>query len=91
MAPPVETFPTTQLPSRVQVTVGNKLKKKRVNLDDCELLEMLQYQCAPDKVDRTIKCREVERLFRRLVESKSDGQLGWTVMLIFDNADVQTA
>jgi mitochondrial inner membrane protease subunit SOM1 len=71
MAPPVEIWSASGLPDRVQVTMKGRLRKDRIQLKDCELLEMLQYECAVQDGRRdkeaTVICGPVERLFRRLV------------------------
>jgi len=63
MAPPVEVFPSSELPDRVQVTTHNQLRKRAVELDKCEPLEMVQYSCYLD--GDIVKCEPVVRLFRR--------------------------
>lgn len=69
MSPPVETFSATELPDRVQVnTQGRRRKGGNIELQKCELLEMLQYECEVENAarkDSQVICRPVERLFRR--------------------------
>jgi hypothetical protein len=71
MAPPIEIWSASELPDRVQVTMKGRLRKDQIELQDCELLEMLQYECTVQdgRRDReaAVVCRPVERLFRRLV------------------------
>lgn len=72
MAPPVESFPVSQLEQRVQIsTDGRRRKGQAIKLKDCELLEMAQYKCKLDQdakpkvKDAMIICKEFARLFRR--------------------------
>lgn len=71
MSPPVETFPASQLAQRIQLTPQGRRKKGReVKLDDCELLEMVQYSCHieehPERLRTAIvKCEPIVRLFRK--------------------------
>lgn len=72
MAPPVESFPVSQLEQRVQITAdGRRRKGQAIKLKNCELLEMAQYKCKlgqDSKVnvrDAIIICKEFARLFRR--------------------------
>lgn len=69
MAPPIETFPASQLPYRIQVAANGKRRKgKKIQLSDCELREMVQYSCWLEgtKKDVTI-CKPIVKLFRRCV------------------------
>jgi len=74
MAPPVESWPAHELPDRVQVTEQGRRRKDQIELQKCELLEMLQYDCAIEdgsrRKDARIVCRPVERLFRRCQDRK---------------------
>ena len=74
MSPPVESFPASQLPDRVQVTTRNRRRKKPIDLKGCELMEMVQYSCVVEK-DKggaaVIKCEPLVRLFRRSVAPDS--------------------
>ncbi|KAI9673642.1 MAG: hypothetical protein M1817_002279 [Caeruleum heppii] len=65
MAPPIEAFPASQLPTRVQTTASGRRRKTPIDLTECELLEMVQYRCKMSKRDARIRCEPVERLFRR--------------------------
>ena len=71
MSPPIESFPAFQLPDRVQVTTKNRRRKRLVELQKCELMEMVQYSCDVEK-DKggasVIKCQPLVRLFRRWVD-----------------------
>jgi len=74
MSPPVEVFPAFQLPDRVQITTRNRRRKKPVDLQKCELVEMVQYSCDIAKDERdggtVIKCEPIVRLFRRCVDAQ---------------------
>lgn len=80
MPPPVVTFPASALPAKIQETYDPKFdtqvirRKDKIELEKCELLEMLQYECgiarSRDGSGRIesrarIVCRPVERFFRR--------------------------
>jgi hypothetical protein len=68
MTPPVEVFPAFELPSRVQVTTKGKRRKDNIDLEKCELLQIMQYECniQDTKVrDSPIICEPIQRLFRR--------------------------
>lgn len=71
MSPPIELFSASQLPDRVQVTTRNRRRKKLVDLQKCDLMEMVQYSCDVEK-DKggasIIKCEPLVRLFRRWVD-----------------------
>lgn len=67
MAPPIETFPASQLPSRVQFAANGKRRKgDEIKLEDCELMEMVQYSCKleGEKKD-VVRCRPIVKLFRK--------------------------
>ena len=67
MAPPVETFPASELPYRIQISANGKRRKGQdIKLDECELMEMVQYSCWLDgpKKDITI-CKPIVKLFRK--------------------------
>jgi len=53
MVPPLESWPVSQLPERLQVYQSGFKDKKRkgepIDLKKCELLEMVQYSCWPDE------------------------------------------
>lgn len=67
MPPPVETFTASQLPFRVQATASGKRRKgEEIRLEECELLEMVQYSCwLEDKRKDVIKCKPIVKLFRK--------------------------
>jgi hypothetical protein len=69
MAPPLESWPASELPDR---TRGNAKGDFRKGFDGdmkkCELLEMLQFECGIEKPGvklSPVRCRPMERLFRR--------------------------
>jgi len=82
MPPPVERWPASELPLRIQATLdGRRRKGGNVELEKCELLEMLQYNCVVEGKSESkrysrearVVCRPVERWFRRYV---CDGEMG---------------
>ncbi|KAL8780267.1 MAG: hypothetical protein Q9213_006543 [Squamulea squamosa] len=67
MAPPIETFPSSQLPYRVQAAANGKRRKgEEIKLNECELMEMVQYSCWLEgkRKDITI-CKPIVKLFRK--------------------------
>lgn len=76
MAPLVPIFPTEALPERVNVVYRGWKEKRRkgpqIDLDKCELREMLQYSCNPPQdgipSPGVVVCKPVLRLFRRYVQ-----------------------
>ncbi|KAL9022028.1 MAG: hypothetical protein Q9185_000769 [Variospora sp. 1 TL-2023] len=67
MAPPIETFPASEVPVRVQTAANGKRRKgDKIKLEDCELLEMVQYSCwLEGKKQDVTKCRPIVKLFRK--------------------------
>jgi hypothetical protein len=70
MAPPVDLFPASELPQRVQIIqVGFKPKRRKGGPFDpfsCPLYELNQYKCEPDGKG-SIHCHTIARLFRKYV------------------------
>ncbi|ELR02849.1 hypothetical protein GMDG_05782 [Pseudogymnoascus destructans 20631-21] len=74
MAPPVETWSAAELPTRVMGDVNGKRRKgiEGLKLEECEMLEILQYSCGIQgygKGEMTresiVQCTTISRLFRR--------------------------
>lgn len=70
MAPPIETFPVSELPERVmQLPDGRRRKGEAIDLKKCELLELVQYNCEVKGMkghpQAVIQCMPVTKLFRR--------------------------
>ncbi|KAH7148953.1 hypothetical protein EDB81DRAFT_481713 [Dactylonectria macrodidyma] len=73
MGYPCQVFPASELPDRVQTDLKGRKRKlesgeRSVELNGCELFEMLQYKCEikePVKWDSTVQCHTVDRLFRK--------------------------
>jgi hypothetical protein len=68
MAPPVESWSARELADRVQVTAEGRRRKDRIELEKCDLLQMVQYECSVldgGRPGAPVMCRPVERLFRR--------------------------
>ena len=71
MAPPTEVFPASALPVKVNNLPSGKVRKphERVDLDECKLLELVQYECELDgdrkDPNTVVKCWPIVRLFRR--------------------------
>ena len=86
MGYPCQVFHASELPERVQTNLSGRKRKldqgeKNVDLNGCELLEMLQYKCEikePVKWDSPVQCFAVERLFRKWVfPSATFSVLSW--------------
>jgi hypothetical protein len=69
MAPMVESFPASQLESRIQYVPNGRRRKPPVDLKDCELKELLQYHCdlngPPNDPRSRVVCEPILRLFRK--------------------------
>ncbi|KAF1989799.1 hypothetical protein K402DRAFT_349933 [Aulographum hederae CBS 113979] len=80
MAPPVQIFPPTELSERVQSHASGKRRKPPVNLEECKLMEMVQYMCDvenPRELRATIVCKPVTRLFRRCANGLTVETTSW--------------
>ena len=87
MAPLVPIFSADSLPEHTNIVSRNFQEKKRrkgapINLQDCPLLEMVQYSCNPphDGIPQpgVVVCKPVVRLFRRYVMSYL-----WLLLVVF--------
>lgn len=73
MSPPVERWSAAELPVRAKATMQGRRRKGVIELEKCELFEMLQYSCVVEgqtdaerhSRDARVVCRPVERWFRR--------------------------
>jgi len=69
MAPLVESWPSSSLPDHTHADAGGKFRKGfNGKLEQCELLEMVQYVCEverPQVRESKALCWPIERLFRR--------------------------
>lgn len=69
MAPLVESFPPSQLTERINLKPNGKPQKPPIDLEKCDLKEMIQYFCDLDgpKEDPRSKvvCSPVLRYFRK--------------------------
>ncbi|KAF4465639.1 hypothetical protein FALBO_7511 [Fusarium albosuccineum] len=78
MGYPCQVFHASELPERIQADLSGRKRKldrgiRNVDLNGCELLEMLQYKCEikePVKWDSPVQCYAVERLFRKCKDRK---------------------
>lgn len=78
MAPPLPTFPASQLESHVQIGPdgrGRKTERGRpIELArDCALLGLVQYDCTEISRDGCVQCYPIQRWFRRYVQAKRRG------------------
>lgn len=72
MAPPLISFPASELPENTHSNArGGYRKGWNGDLKSCELLEMVQYRCGLDEAEikkgseGAVRCVPIERLFRR--------------------------
>lgn len=70
VGPPIHSFPVTSLEERVNITEKGKKRKVPVNLDECKLMQLVQYDCRVEKgtdgaKKREVQCRPLLRLFRQ--------------------------
>ncbi|KAF2840249.1 hypothetical protein M501DRAFT_1002564 [Patellaria atrata CBS 101060] len=69
MAPPLEPFPSSDLPKKLPYSAtGKYLKPQPGPLSECKLLELVQYNCdlaEKDNPNAVVICEAVVRLFRR--------------------------
>ncbi|KFY70491.1 hypothetical protein V499_09128 [Pseudogymnoascus sp. VKM F-103] len=79
MSPPVETFSAAELPTRVLGDVNGKRRKgiEGLKLEECEMLEILQYSCVIQGYEKgevtresIVQCTPIARLFRRCQDRK---------------------
>lgn len=69
MTPPVKAFPAWKLDTQLQELPNGKMRKEKVDLKSCELLEMVQYNCdlvgSKTNPKSKVVCEPIVRLFRR--------------------------
>jgi hypothetical protein len=69
MAPPYTLFSAGELPNRVQTIQKNGKERRRkdpIDLKQCELMQMMQYDCQSVETPKPhVVCFEYLRLFRR--------------------------
>ncbi|KFY55394.1 hypothetical protein V496_07014 [Pseudogymnoascus sp. VKM F-4515 (FW-2607)] len=79
MAPPVERWTADELPTRVLGDVRGKRRKgiEGLDLEKCEMLEIMQYACVIVGAERgevtrgaPVQCTPIARLFRRCQDRK---------------------
>jgi hypothetical protein len=69
MAPMIEAFHATELAERVKYKPDGQFHKPRVDLKDCALKELIQYDCQlqgpKNSPSSKVVCEPVLRLFRK--------------------------
>jgi len=63
--PPLHSFPVEELEKRVNINEKGKKRKSPVNLDECKLMQMVQYDCRVVKKTNEVQCQPLLRLFRQ--------------------------
>ncbi|KAI7158286.1 hypothetical protein KC349_g5001 [Hortaea werneckii] len=81
MAPMVETFPPARLQQHAQYLPNGKARKPSVELKDCDLKELIQYECelrGPRESPRSkIVCEPVLRFFRQCANGLTAETTSW--------------
>jgi len=81
MAPPVETFHPSRLQQHVQYQANGKVCKTPVDLKQCALKELIQYECdlnGPKQDPRSkVVCEPVLRLFRQCANGLTVETTSW--------------
>lgn len=70
VGPPVHSFPVSELEEHVNINEKGRKRKLPVNLDECKLMQLVQYDCRVEKrtdgvKKREVQCRPILRLFRQ--------------------------
>lgn len=70
MAPELESFHCSELLEHIHTLPNGKRRKgPAINLNDCELMELVQYECRlkgkPKSAESVIQCFPLTKLFRR--------------------------
>ncbi|KAI6878149.1 hypothetical protein KC360_g2816 [Hortaea werneckii] len=81
MAPMVETFHPARLQQHAQYLPNGKARKPSVELKDCDLKELIQYECnlqGPRESPRSkIVCEPVLKLFRQCANGLTVETTSW--------------
>ncbi|KAK7527507.1 hypothetical protein IWX49DRAFT_490466, partial [Phyllosticta citricarpa] len=80
MAPPIEHFHPEELEARAQYDAKGRYRKGGVDLEKCKLMEMLQYDCWPERRvggQPVVKCRPLVRLFRKCANGLTVETTSW--------------
>ncbi|KAI6821261.1 hypothetical protein KC332_g9340 [Hortaea werneckii] len=81
MAPMVETFHPARLQQHAQYLPNGKARKPSVELKDCELKELIQYECnlqgPRDSPRSKIVCEPVLKLFRQCANGLTVETTSW--------------
>ncbi|KAM3425079.1 hypothetical protein BST61_g7046 [Cercospora zeina] len=82
MPPIVEAFHASELESRLNTLPSGKARKSPIKdlKKDCELKELLQYNCEPEedeKGKKRVVCRPVLRLFRQCANGVTVETTAW--------------
>ncbi|KAK8197519.1 hypothetical protein HDK77DRAFT_20308 [Phyllosticta capitalensis] len=79
MAPPIEHFHPEELEARVQYKTDGRYRKGGVDLEKCKLMEMVQYDCWPERrgSGSVVKCKPLVRLFRKCANGLTVETTSW--------------
>ncbi|KAK2747984.1 hypothetical protein FQN57_001575 [Myotisia sp. PD_48] len=85
MAPLVESWPATELPTRLQVQQRGYIDRRRkgapLDLSSCPLYEWTQYSCNPANESPpepgVVNCTTIIRLFRRCANGVTAETTAW--------------
>ena len=61
----MHSFPLHELEDRVNINEKGKKRKPTVKLDDCKLMQLVQYDCEVVKKTKEVHCKPILRLFRQ--------------------------
>ncbi|CAM1500845.1 Fc.00g100070.m01.CDS01 [Cosmosporella sp. VM-42] len=78
MGYPCQVFRASELPAKIQADLSGRKRKldggaRKIDLEQCELLEMLQYKCEikePVEWDSAVQCFAIDRMFRKCKDRK---------------------
>ena len=67
MTPPIESFPASEVMSRVNTTAEGKLRKGWLDLDKCKPMQLMQFHCGVEDTaqGKIIRCNPTVRFFRK--------------------------
>ncbi|KAK3679085.1 hypothetical protein LTR78_001538 [Recurvomyces mirabilis] len=81
MAPLVEAFHPARLQQHIQYHADGKVRKPPVDLKQCQLKELVQYECQldgpPENPKSKIVCEAVLRLFRTCANGSTVETTSW--------------
>ncbi|KAF2757657.1 hypothetical protein EJ05DRAFT_501184 [Pseudovirgaria hyperparasitica] len=83
--PLVEPFSAQILPQRINQTFDGKRRKQPLDLSQCQLMKMIQYNCDVENKytpKAAVTCHEVLRVFRRCANGTTVETTAWEKEII---------